>query len=342
MRTLLVDGEWNLKRNFKKRTDQFTLNYEHCGGVYGFLETLGTTINKILPDRVIVCWDGERSGKLRHDIYPLYKANHKEWDAVAYEKTEEEFDAQLKNKISISNQKIQTKNLLDGLFIRQSEVDLIEGDDLIALYVLKKENDEQVIIFSRDSDYNQLITDDVYILNPDSHLIITPKNFKQQYGYTHLNALLLKCIKGDDSDKVAGVPGVALKTILNLFPKFADEVYDINRLIDEASELYNKKKQKKLENIIGSRSIVKRNTILMDLKNPLVNEEAIQEIDVIRECVMAKENGQVDRSVTDVMSTALREGYNRFMYRGDMQNFFLPYMRIAAKEREYTKRILQG
>ena len=50
------------------------------------------------------------------------------------------------------------------MFIRQAEVDLIEGDDLIALYVQMKEKDEQVIIFSRDKDYYQLIDENVYVL----------------------------------------------------------------------------------------------------------------------------------------------------------------------------------
>jgi len=341
MKTLICDGEWNLRRNFKKRTDLFSFKGEHCGGVYGFLETLGSTINKVLPDRVVVVWDGERSGQLRHDIYPLYKADHKDWDPDSYLRTEAQLDAEMRSKVSCTNQKLKTKNLLDGMFIRQAEVDLIEGDDLIALYVKAKEEDEQIIIFSRDKDYYQLIDENVYVLRPADNIVVTPKNFKGLFGYTHKNALLLKCIEGDGGDNVAGIPGVAYKTIVKHFPKFTDEEYTFDRLSDEAYELYGKKKLKVFENILGARNVCKRNKILMDLRNPLVNEEAVKEIEIIRECVMAKEDGQFDRSVQDIMKEVINEGYTRFMYNGDINNFFLPYQRIAAKEKEYTKKILE-
>lgn len=341
-KVLIVDGEWNLKRNFKKRTDLFSFSGEHCGGVYGFLETLGSTINKVLPDRVIVVWDGEMSGKLRHDIYPLYKADHKDWDPDAYLRTESQLDAEMRSKVSCSNQKRQTKNLIDGLFIRQAEVDLIEGDDLIALYVLSREEDEQIVIFSRDKDYYQLIDENVHVLRPADNIIVTPKNFKGLFGYTHKNSLILKCFEGDASDNVSGIPGVAYKTIIKHFPKFKDEEYTIDRFIDETYELYGKKKLKVFEAILGARHVYNRNKLIMDLKNPLVNDEAIKEMEIIRECVLAKEGGQFDRSVQDVMKEVIKEGYTRFMFNGDINNFFMPYQRIAAKEKEYTKKILEG
>ncbi len=342
MVTLLVDGEWNIRRNYKKRVDLYSSNGEHCGGVYGFLETLGATINRVLPDRVVVVWDGIMSGKLRHDIYPLYKADHKEWDVEAYHRTEEELDSEMRSKISCNNQKIRTKNLIDGLFVRQAEVDLIEGDDLIALYVLKKEPDEKVIIYSRDKDYYQLVDENVYVLRPADNIVVTPQNFKGLFGYTHKNSLFLKCFEGDSGDGVAGVPGIAFKTIVKHFPKFVDEEYTIDRIIDEAFELYSKKKSKTMETILGSRKVFDRNKILMDLRNPMINEEAIQEIDTIRECVLANENGQFDRSVQDVMREVIQEGYTKFMYNNDINKFFLPYQRIAVKEKEYTKKLLEG
>lgn len=348
MKTLLVDGEWNLKRNFKARGNIFSNNGEHCGGVFGFIETLGIAINKVLPDRVIVFWDGEMSGKMRYDLYPLYKEGHKPWEPESYIRSEQEIDDDLKRKYSCNNQKLKTKNLIDGLFIRQSEVDLIEGDDLIALYILTKPEDEKIFIFSRDNDYLQLITDDVYVLNPNHKkdspepLFYTPTNFKQHFGFTLKNALLFKCIDGDDSDNISGIPGVGLTTLLKYFPKFAEEEYTVDRLIEEAFTLYSKKKLKTLEAILGSRKLCELNKRLMDLKNPMVNDEAINEIETIRHCVLAKENGQVDRSIQDIMKEVMTEGYVRYMWNNDINHFFLPYNRIAVKEKEYTNQILNG
>ena len=325
MRTLIVDGEWNLKRNYNAR-EIYSSNGEHCSGVFGFLENLGMILNKTLPDRVIVVWDGDMSGKLRHDTYPLYKHDHKSWDEESYVRTEEELDSEVRKKVSIGNQKRKLKNLFENLFIRQVEVEYIEGDDLIAQYVLTREPDEHILIYSRDQDYYQLIDENVSVYRPVDNIILTPKNFRKLLGYTHKNCLLYKCFKGDASDNIAGVPGVALKTLLKYFPLFADEEYDIERIIDEASTQYikdtKKSKSKTLQNILGSRHIVNRNKKLMDLKNPFVNQEAVDEIELIRYCVLAKENGFVDRSVNDAVKEFIKEGYGRHVFNNDINLFF--------------------
>ena len=88
--------------------------------------------------------------------------------------------------------------------------------------------------------------------------------------------------------------------------------------------------------------MVDLNKRLMDLKNPMINIEAQNEIELIRHCVLAKENGQVDRSIQDTMKDIIKEGYNRYMWNNDIDHFFLPYNRIAAKEKEYTNKTLQG
>ena len=69
MKTLIVDGDWNLKRNFMKRETMFAKG-EHCGGSFGFLESLRSVVNKVMPDRTIVMWDGNMGGKMRYEIYP--------------------------------------------------------------------------------------------------------------------------------------------------------------------------------------------------------------------------------------------------------------------------------
>lgn len=349
-KTLLVDGEWNIRRSFKKRIELFDESGQHCGGVFGFIETLGYVINKVLPDRVIVMWDGDMSGKLRRELYPLYKEGHKDWEEEAYIRTAEELDSQSRLKISLANQKLQTKNFIDSLFIRQAEVEYIEGDDLIAQYVKTKDDDEQIIIYSRDKDYYQLIDENVYVLRPADSIVLTPKNFKPLFGYTLQNCLTLKCIEGDGGDGVPGISGVGYKTVIKYFPKFSEDEYTIDRIISEAADIYSsskaKKKPKALESIIGSRRLFERNQKLMDLKNPFVNQEAIDEIEIVKHCVLANENGQFDRSINDVIKEFMSKGYSKFIYKRDLaediNNFFMPYQRISTKEKEYTRKILQS
>src|ERR1035437_2482721 len=278
LKTLLIDGEWNLKRNFKKRVDMFAKG-EHCRGSYGFLESLRAVVNKIMPDRVIVMWDGQMSGKLRHDIYPNYKKDRdKVWDADSYIMTDAMIsEEEKKNKYSITLQKLKVRNYIEELFISQVEIELIEADDLIALYVNSKPEDEEIIIFSADKDYQQLISKGVSVLRPPNkkseteNVLLTIDNFKEKSGYTHDNILFLRCFEGDDSDSITGVDGIAETSLLNHFPKFADEAYTIDRLIEEAVTAYNnhksKKKPKFYEKIIGSRRVFERNKKLMDLRN---------------------------------------------------------------------------
>ena len=169
---------------------------------------------------------------------------------------------------------------------------------------------------------------------------MTPKNFKRLLGYTEKNSLIYKCFKGDPSDNISGVPNVGLKTLIKFFPRFVDEEYTINRIIPEAAAIYNslKKPPKTLENIIGSRSTVERNYKLMNLKEPFLTPQAKEEVEIIRNCVLAKEDGFVDRSVGDALKDFVNEGYSRFVYENKIDQFFAPYFRMSAKEKEYTKK----
>ena len=340
MKILIVDGDWNLKRNFMKREAMFAKG-EHCGGSFGFLDSLRSVINKVTPDRVVIMWDGMLGGKFRHDIYPHYKENrNKDWDEDSYLLTEEEMDFEAKRKYSILAQKIKVKNYLEELYIRQVEVDLIEADDLIAKYVLSKNNDDIITIFSSDKDYYQLVSENVSVLRPSDDKNINTANFKEIFGYIPENTLILRCFEGDVSDNIPGVDGVGMKTIIKYFPRFCDEPYDVDRFIKESVEQYQKKPIKFFEKIIGCRRIVDRNFKLMNLHEPFLNETAIQEVEEIRDCVIVEDNSFTQRSISNAMKMMLKDGYNKLVWQEDMNFFFRPFFRLVAKETEFSKKIL--
>lgn len=80
----------------------------------------------------------------------------------------------------------------------------------------------------------------------------------------------------------------------------------------------------------------------MNLKEPFINEQVLQEIEILRNGVLAKEDGFVDRSIADAVKEVINEGYVRYMYKNDVELFFAPYYRMSAKEKEYTRKILQS
>jgi len=319
---------------------------EYCGGSYGFLDSLRSVVNRVLPDRVVVMWDGIMSGKLRHNFYEKYKENrNKSWDENSYKLDEYELDVEEKRKYSILQNKVKVKNYLEDLFIRQSEIPEVEGDDLIALYVQMRAVDEQIIIFSSDKDYLQLIEPGISVLRPSDNLMITSENFKETFGYIPENTLVLRCFEGDASDNISGVDGIGVKTIMKYFPRFKDEKYSVDRIIQEAVDIYQapKKKVKALEKIIGSRKVFERNRILMDLRNPFVNEEAKKEIFEIRSCIIALEDiNYMQRSISNAFKLALRDGYNTLMWQENMELFFRPFYRLVAKEKEFTKSTIEN
>ena len=169
-KVLLVDGQWLFKRNFKSQPNLKSSNGNLCGGITGFMFSLKSIINKIIPDRVVIAWDGFQAGKLRYNIYPPYKASRgKDWAneerALRNNGTGSPEDME---KIEFIKQKILTQNIMDELFVRQAESDYVEADDIIAQYVLKSDDDEIIYIFSRDKDYLQLITERVFVITSDS------------------------------------------------------------------------------------------------------------------------------------------------------------------------------
>jgi DNA polymerase-1 len=335
MKTLLVDGYWNLKRNFHKRRN-LTAKGENCAGVFGFLDSLRLVITRHLPDRVVVMWDGFNAGKLRYEVYKPYKASkQKDWNKEKNMLASEwGGTADDRQDYDIFTQKIKVQNFLENLFVRQVEVDYIEADDLIALYILNNQNvNEEIIIFSRDNDYYQLVSEKVSVLNPDNFNLITASNFQKILGYPIENELLLKCFEGDDSDDIGGVKGVSRKKMLKFFPELSKSKYLYKQLVDDAYESQKTKKLKIYDSVIKSQDILYRNAKLMNLKKPFFNKEAEKEIENVLHNTLSS-----DRSIGEAMKMFTQFGYLNFL-DCEVDYFFTSFYRIMTKEKEYTNLI---
>lgn len=347
-RTVLVDGSWNLKRNYLPPHRKILTgnNGKLCGGTYGFLDSTKAVMNKIIPDRVVVAWDGFHAGKMRYNLFKGYKAKReKDWESetriIATEGLENSEDA---DKFQMLVQKMEVQTYLDELFVRQMECDYVEADDLIAYYILNSKNtDEHIYIFSRDQDFYQLISERVSIISPDSFEIITIDNFKEKTGFCVENALLVKCIEGDDSDEIPGVGGVKRATLLEHFPNIANEKYTYKRLIDEACAIQDsringkpkKKRLSKLDTLIESETVVYRNATLMNLKKPLLSQEAI---DLVKSVI--SQPLDCDRSIEIAVEMFMKDGFNKFVGDNNISYFFGPFYNLKAKEKEYENKFL--
>lgn len=333
MKTLLVDGDWNLKKNFNGRLN-YIANGKMCGGVFGFLNSLKYTIDRLLPDRVVVMWDGENSGILRYEVYKPYKAKRKsKWQKDSsgsdyYGKSEK-----IKKEFELHRQRVLVQSYLEDLFVRQVEVEGIEADDLIAQYVLSSRiPNEHIYIYSRDKDYHQLISENVSVLTPDKFQIITPDNFKDYFGYVVDNALLLKCFDGDSSDEIKGVHGITSAGLIEKFPEIANEKYLYSRLVEEAIEKKKSHKIKFYDKIIEAKEILYRNATLMNLKKPFVNEQAIKEINEIILFPLDFKH----KDVGDAVKQFMKDGFNKFIEADLIMSFFSTFYRLQSREQEFA------
>lgn len=81
----------------------------------------------------------------------------------------------------------------------------LEADDIVA-YVCKTYDGSKVIA-SVDQDFLQLVGDDVMLFDPIRKKEFTYDKFEEMTGYLHDNWLTAKCLRGDKSDNVPGIPG---------------------------------------------------------------------------------------------------------------------------------------
>jgi 5'-3' exonuclease len=341
IKVLLIDGEWNLRRNANKRQDMRS-GGEWCGGSFGFIDSLRSIVKKIMPDRVVVFWDGKAAGIYRKEIYPLYKSNRgRDFSRESYGFTERGIAYEQNKKNSLLKQKIKVKNYLEELYIRQAEVPYIEADDLIAGYVKNRKDDDVIYIFSSDKDYYSLLDTNVNVIRPSDMLVINKDNFESNFGYHYENAILVKCFEGDDSDVIEGIKGVGLETMLNFFPDIKHKKLNIDDLISMSETMLKNKKSKKLETITECKEKFELNKKLMDLNEyPFLTQEAVDAINDVTDNLIVDPKNSRERSVENAMKMFVRDGYHQFLFNESYELFFQPFYRISVKELEYSKSFL--
>ena len=266
-RVLLVDGLNTFLRAFTA-IGWVNKDLSHIGGLTGFLRSLGYVIKLIRPTRVILVFDGQGASTNKRYIYPEYKGNRglkrvTNWDS--FESQQDESDA-------ITSQIVRLIYYLKQLPVDLLSIDKIEADDVIG-YITGKLTGE-VTIVSSDRDYLQLVSDKVTIYSPTKKKFYDRELVLKEYGVTPKNFLTQKILLGDSGDNVPGVKGLGSKTMLKLFPQLgSEEEISLNNILQSCEG-----KAKILESIKNYEYQLRINKKLMDLKDPNIPEEALEEI----------------------------------------------------------------
>lgn len=285
IRTLLVDSSYLLKRSFHGAKDIHTVKFGHIGGLYQFLTTTRKLIKEHKINKVVLAWDGEGGGIYRHRIDKDYKANRKtkEWYRKI-EMTAAEIRREKEKEESLLKQRKRIQAYAEELFLRQIEVDDIEADDLIAAYCLQYNNKEEIFLYSNDRDFAQLLDLNITIIFPNIDQPVTKSNYLMHFNHHYSNALVLKIICGDDADNVQGIHGLGEKTLLEHFPELKFKHLSVREICKKADEINQnrmvdkKKPLKSLQNLLNGIDRLKTNHQLVNLREPMLNEQAKEEL----------------------------------------------------------------
>ena len=215
-RVLLIDSMNTFLRSFAM-IPAINPQGNHIGGLVGFLKSLGYVIKLIRPTRVILVFDGQGNITNRRNTYADYKANRQIKRITNYKvfsTLEEESD-------SISTQMLRLLDYLKSLPVNISIIDKIEADDTIA-YLSQKLKDD-VIIYSADQDFLQLVNDRITVYSPIKKKFYKPNDVYEQYGMHPYNFITMKCLMGDKSDNLPGVKGLGPKKLMKYFPEITGE-----------------------------------------------------------------------------------------------------------------------
>ena len=229
MATYLLIDTMNLFMRVKNISRRGTIDVRIGMVLHIMLSSLNKSWKKFDADHVVFCLEGKDNW--RKTAYTPYKANRKLTMAKRTQ-TEVEDDELFFEAFGDFTDYLRNKTNCSVL-----QCDRVEADDLIATWVQEHPDDRNIIV-STDSDFVQLLADNVEIFNgvTDMHLtqnavyndkgenmkfivessgkikISNPEpDFVPEDDWTKFQ-LFLKCVRGDTSDNVfPAFPGARLK-----------------------------------------------------------------------------------------------------------------------------------
>lgn len=258
---------------------------EHFGGVFGFLKSIKAAVEKFRPTEVVIAWDGVHGGLRRKTLFPEYKAHRqrdwkrgavKAFDFLDEHEQHDNFVMQLK----------RVKEYLELLPVKTIRIPYVEADDIIAIYAQQLPKTSQVVIYSSDADFKQLVTDNIVHYNPISKKMVSRSSFRDEVGIDPKNFVILKAALGDKSDNIPGIHGVGNATTVKLFPELSgDSTISIEEIIARANTCgftnageYTKAQRGKFKLFAEHADILRRNYRLMQLIDPEVSTEAVKQV----------------------------------------------------------------
>lgn len=177
-------------------------------GTLGFVGALLKIMRKTEPTHVVALFDGEHENE-RSALDADYKANRVDYSKVGEDE-------------SPFSQLSDVYAALDYLGVKHTETTVFETDDVIAAYALTYGKDNEIVVSSFDSDFFQLVTENVSVFRyrGDKSVVCTPAYVKEKFGVSPCVYADFKSLVGDPSDNIRGAEKVGPKTAAALLNEF--------------------------------------------------------------------------------------------------------------------------
>lgn len=237
----LVDGSGFIFRAY------FAMAYSNQGSltnpegtpvsaVYGFTNMMLKLLRDYHAPYMAVIFDTARKN-FRNDIYPDYKANR------------DDPPEDLIPQFPI------IRDAVKAFDIPALDKEGYEADDLIATYAkLAKEQGKKVVIVSSDKDLMQLVDNDIRMLDPMKDKWVDRDGVIEKFGLGPEHVVDIQALAGDSTDNVPGVPGIGVKTAVQLLEEFGS----LEELLNRADEIKQKGRREKILGHIEDAKISKQ------------------------------------------------------------------------------------
>lgn len=221
-------------------------------GTLGFVGGLVNIIKMVKPSHMIVVFDGDK-GNERVAINADYKANRIDYSNVPEEE----------------NPFIQLPDIfraLDYMKIKYMETDGFEADDVTASYAIKYNSSLPVVISSFDSDFFQLLNDNIQVLRyrGKNTILFDTYRFYEKYGIEPCYFADYKALVGDNADNIRGIEKIGPKTAMKLINEHGGIFSIIEKISSMESSAVQSSLQRNTQKLLQNMQLIK-----LDDKAPL-------------------------------------------------------------------------
>ena len=220
---LIIDGMNLLFQMFYGMPSRITgKDGQAIHGVLGFIGALIKMIKMTEPTHIIALFDSEHEKNPRTELISEYKANRRDYtDAPKEDNPFSQLD--------------DIYRALDCMNIFHTEIIDGETDDAAASYAITYGKEMQIVVASFDSDFFQLINENVTVLRyrGDKSYFCDNAFIMDKFGITSEQYADFKSLTGDVSDNIKGADKIGLKTAANLLSRFGS----LRLIIENADEI---------------------------------------------------------------------------------------------------------